>query len=870
MTPQNPPKLLLRFFRWFCHQKLRDAIEGDLMELYYERFAQRGKRKADLKFMIDVLTLCRPGIIRPIKQQEYINPYAMYRSYFIIGWRNLVKKKGYAFINVGGLAVGMAVSMLIGLWIYDEVSFNKMHPDYERIARVVVGGANSSGPFVQWNTAPPFGNEIRNLYGPQFKYVVMSTNRNQDILSVGDNQVTKTGYYAEPGMAEMLSLKMLRGSWSGLQKKEAVFLSASTAKALFGDADPMNKLVTVVDNKQDLVVTGVYEDISSSSDFRDMTFLGTWDQFITTNAWVRRDDWRQNGFRTFVQLADGANLQVASDKIKAIRQNHTTAEDAVFNFKVFLHPMGQWRLYSDLEHGGGRISLIWLYGSIGLFVLLLACINFMNLATARSEKRAREVGIRKSIGSARSQLVGQFFSESFLVTGFAFIVALCLTQLALPFFNQIAEKEIVLPVSNIFFWLAGIGFCLITGLLAGSYPAFYLSSFNAVNVLKGTYMLGRLAVVPRKVLVVVQFTVSITLMVGVIIVFQQIQFGKDRPVGYSREGLIWVNTPTAEIHQHIDVVREELKKSGAVTEIAESLNTVTNVGSVLNGYDWTGAGPDWQSGFPTVGVASEFGKTVGWEFVEGRDFSRDLASDTTAIVLNETAVKYMNLKDPVDKTIKFTLFDKTRSFKVIGVIKDMLMESPFYPVRKTVYMLDNTTHNLVNIRINPQMSALEALPKIETIFKKYDPTTPFDYKFVDEEYARKFSEEELTGKLAFMFAGLAVFISCLGIFGLASFVAEQRAKEISIRKVLGASVGRLWSMLSKDFALLVVISCVIAAPLSWYFMNDWLQQYEYRAPLSWYVFAGTSVGALIITLITVSYQAVKAALANPVKSLKTE
>jgi len=870
MNTPLPPKAMLHFFRWFCHPDLRSAIEGDLMELYHERCMAHGKRRADLRFALDVLTLLRPGIVRNFHKVVYINPYPMYKNYFIIAWRNLVKKKGYAFINIGGLAVGMTVAMLIGLWIYDEVSFNRYHSNYERIARVVVGGENSSGPFVMWNTVPPFGNEMRNLYGSEFKHVVMSTRTLQNILSAGDNTVTKTGYYCEPGIAEMLSLEMLRGSWSGLQKRESILLSASTAKALFGDVDPMGKMVRVVDIGQELAVTGVYKDLPNNSDFSDMTYIGTWDHFVAANAWVRKDDWRQNGFSTFVEIAGGTTMEKISAKIKDIWLNRVSPEDAVFKFRVFLHPMRNWRLYSDLEQGGGRITFVRWYGCIGLFVLLLACINFMNLATARSEKRAREVGIRKSIGSQRGQLVTQFLSESLLIAAFAFVVGLCLTQLALPFFNDVAEKKIVLPLTNVYFWLAGASFCLITGLLAGSYPAFYLSSFNAVKVLKGALSASRSAVTPRRVLVVLQFTVSITLVVSVIIVFQQIQFGKDRPAGYTREGLLWVNTPTGEIHKHIDAVRETLKQSGAVTEIAESRNTVTVVGAVLNGYDWTGTGPDRQSGFPTVWVSSEYGKTVGWEFTQGRDFSRAVASDTAAIVLNETAVKYMNLEDPIGQTIKLTFFDKVSSYKVIGVIKDMLMESPFYNVRKTVYMLDNNTHNLVNIRIDPKMTTTDALAKIEAVFKKYDPATPFQYNFVDDAYAQKFSDEQLTGKLAFMFAGLAIFISCLGIFGLASFVAEQRAKEISIRKVLGASVGRLWRMLSKDFASLVLIACVIAVPLSWYFMDRWLEQYEYRAPLSWYIFAGASAGALLITVLTVSYQSIKAAMANPVKSLKSE
>ncbi len=868
---QKPPQLLLRFFRWFCHPKVLKYIEGDLMELYDERVKEFGKQKADIKFIIDVLLLFRPGIIRPAEGYQNINRYAMYKSYFKIGWRNLTKNKGYAFINIGGLGVGMTVAMLIGLWVYDELSFNKHHQNYDRIAQVLVSGENSSGRFVQWNTSPPFGNEIRNFYGREFEHVLMSSRPGQYILSQGENKLIKTGYYVEPGIAEMLTLKMIKGLGKSLKNKESILLSESVAKTLFGDDDPLNKLLKI-DNKLDVVVTGVYEDIPSNSDFSDMLFIATWDLYVSSNDWIRKHDWRQNGFYTFVQIAEHANMLATSNKIKDVKLNRIDKEEAAFKPQLFLHPMNRWRLYSDLENGSGRIEFVWLYGSIGLFVLLLACINFMNLATARSEGRAKEVGIRKSIGSRRNQLVNQFFCESLLVAALAFIMSICLTQLSLPFFNEVADKKTSIPWSNFSFWLLSLGFTAVTGILAGSYPALYLSSFQPVKVLKGTFKVGRFASVPRKVLVVLQFTVSITLIIGVIIVFQQIEFGKDRPVGYSREGLIWVNTYNREIHSHIDVVREELKTSGMVTEIAESVNTVTNVGFRIGGYEWPGMTPGQQAAFATAWIGHEFGRTVGWKFLEGRDFSRDYASDTAAMVLNETAVKFMNLIDPIGKVVKLTLFDKTNSFKVIGVIEDMLMESPYEPVRKTVYMIDNSAWggSLVNVRIAPRVSTQEALSKIETVFKKYDPSSPFVYTFVDEAYARKFSEEERAGKLAFTFAGLAIFISCLGIFGLASFVAEQRTKEIGIRKILGASISSVWKMLSKEFVMLVIISCLIATPLSYYFMSDWLQQYEYRTTLSWYVFVLAGLSALILTLLTVSYQAVKAAIANPVESLRVE
>ena len=793
----------------------------------------------------------------------------MIKSYLKIGWRHLARNPAYSLINIGGLTVGITVAMLIALWVHDEVTYNTHFINHERIARVVVKGENSSGPFVLWSTAPPFANEIRKLYGDDFEHVLMSSRPADRVLSFDNQVIRKTGYYFEHGVADMLSLKMVEGSRPGLSNKEGILLAASTAKALFGSSGALGKQIAI--DSSALIVTGVYEDLPENTAFHDMQFIASWDSYVSKNPWIRQDDWRQNGFFTFVQLADHADFESASDKIKDIRLNHATAEDAVFKYRVSLHPMDRWQLYSDLENGGGRISIVRLYTAIGIFVLLLACINFMNLSTARSEKRAREVGIRKSIGSPRSQLIYQFFAESLLIVTIAFFVSLLLTRLCLPYFNGIAEKNITIVWNNEYFWLASFAFVLLTGVVSGSYPALYLSSFQPIKVLKGPFRFhGRSATLPRKLLLILQFTVSISLIVGVMVVSRQIQYAKGRPLGYDKDRLISVNVSNDEIHRRIGAVRDELINSGYVAELAQSLNPVTTVAFVMNGFDWTGTGPDLQSGFPTVYVSHDFGKTIGWEFIQGRDFSWDIASDTAAVVLNEAALKYMNLKHPIGKTIRWTIFDRTKTLTVIGVIRDMLMESPYYAIRKTIYMLDTGRGNVVNVRISPNVNVQEAIAKVESVFKKHDPSSPFEFNFVDEQFNRKFGEEENIRKLGSLFAGLALVISCLGVFGLASFMAEQRTKEIAIRKVLGASVGRLWRMLSKDFVILVLISFLIAIPFSWYLMRDWLQQFEYRTQITWSIFFFAGSGTLFVTLAAVSSQAIKAALANPSRNLRAE
>jgi len=519
------------------------------------------------------------------------------------------------------------------------------------------------------------------------------------------------------------------------------------------------------------------------------------------------------------------------------------------------------------------VRMVRLVGIIGLFVLLLACINFMNLSTARSEKRAKEVGIRKTIGSMRKQLLYQFFSESLLVVIISFFLSCLLVSIFLPWFNDLSAKEMSMPLGNPYFWLISIGFIFITGMLAGSYPALYLSSFKPIKVLKGTFRTGRLAAVPRKALVVIQFTVSVALIISTIVVYRQVQFAKDRPVGYTREGVIMMEMRLGDFNGKYDLIRTELLNTGVVAEMSGSMGKVTEVASGNNGFDWKGRDANKEESFGTLGVTYDHGKTIGWQFVSGRDFSRNHATDSSGVIINEAALEYMGLKDPVGETITWKWRENDpRPYTILGVIKDMVMESPYEPIEPTLFFIKplNGGVNWINIKINPAVAVNTALPKIEAVFKKLVPAAPFDYKFVDQDYALKFAAEERISKLSGFFAVLAVLISCLGLFGLATFVAEQRTKEIGVRKVLGASVFNVWRLLSKEFAFLVIISLFIATPIAWYFMNNWLQNYQYRAELAWWIFVAAGMGALIITLLTVSFQAIKAAIANPIKSLRTE
>jgi putative ABC transport system permease protein len=794
----------------------------------------------------------------------------MFKNYFKTAWRNFGKNKMHSFINIAGLSIGMAVAILIGLWMYDELSFNKNFQNYDRITQVFQNVTNN-GEVQTWQNVPyPLAEELRKNYGSDFKHVVMAVNwGDYHVLTVNDKKIKATGGYFENEMPKMFTLKMLRGSWNSLNDPASILLSESAAKAYFGSEDPINKLIKI-DDRPVVKVTGVYKDFPQNSTLKGLNFISTWDFLYNSDEGFRKieDPWRPNFTTLFVQLNNNADIKKVSAKIKDAKLKKVNPQLAKKKPALFLQPMSNWHLYSEFKNGvnvGGAIQYVRMFGIIGVFVLLLACINFMNLSTARSEKRAKEVGIRKTVGSLRRQLIMQFFSESLLTVAFAFALSLFLVQLTLRFFNEVADKQMFILWSNPFFWLISIGFIFFTALIAGSYPAFYLSSFKPVKVLKGTFKAGRFAAIPRKVLVVLQFTVSVTLIIGTIIVYQQIQFAKNRPVGYTRDGLVSIPINN-EIHDHFNAVKDELIQTRTIVSIAESLSPTTGVWNSSSGFSWQGKDPNLSIDFGNVSVSYDYGKTIGWHIKAGRDFSRDFATDTSAFILNEAAVHYMGLKNPVGETMTWW----GRPFRVIGVINDMIMESPYDAPRPIIYNLSTESGNVAIIKINPAISAKDALSKIEPVFKKFNPDQPFEYQFVDEDYAKKFGNEERIGKLANFFAILAIAISCLGLFGLTSFVAEQRKKEIGVRKVLGASVFNVWNLLSKDFIMLVIISFLIAVPVSYYFMHNWLQNYQYRTQLSWWIFAAAGIGSLLITVLVVSFQAIKAAIANPVMSLRTE
>ena len=782
----------------------------------------------------------------------------------------MLHNKVYSALNIVGLAAGMAVALIIALWVFNQYSYDKFLPNYNQLYQVEINFTDPhEGEHTQQAVSLPIADVLRKDY-PEVKYVAESDWMGQHDLLVGNKKLYMNGAAIGSDFLKMFQYPLIKGNVNSVFKDAySIVLTESTAKALFGDADPMDKTIRI-DNQHDVKVTGVMKDVPKNSSLQ-FSYLLPFSYSEQTQDWMKnaRTTYYNNSFQMFVQLRDGTDYAKLAPKIRDIVYKGGPKMRPAKPV-VLLHPLKYWHLYSDFKNGkevGGFIDYVRMFSIIGALVLLIACINFMNLSTARSEKRAREVGVRKAIGSQRKDLIFQFLTESVLITFVAFLLCVLFVQFVIPSFNTLTGDEISIPYGNPVFWCIMITYVLATGLLAGSRPAFYLSSFNPVKVLKGSIQVGKAASLPRKVLVVLQFTCSIALIISTVIVYQQIQYAKDRPTGYSSARLMTTDM-SGDLGNNYDALKNELLQSGMVESVAKASSPMTGIYMHTGVEKWPGQGAgELGINVGGVSVSDNYFKTVGMKLLQGRDFSTNWSADTSNIIINEAAVRRMGLKNPIGQVITYDNINGPS--RIIGVVKDALMESPFTPVEPAVFN-HGRGGNFVIYRLSPNVKTQQAIEKITRIFNSYNPAYPYIYQFVDEEYNHKFNLEVLVGKLAGVFAGLAIFISCLGLFGLAAYVAEQRTKEIGVRKVLGASVAQVWLLLSKDFIMLVLISCVIASPVALYFLSNWLQKYNYRITIGPGVFILSAIVAIIITLATISFQAIKAALTNPVKSLRSE
>ena len=791
----------------------------------------------------------------------------MFKNYLLFALRQLRKNRGYTLINVVGLAMGIAVALVIGIWITGEVAVDKSYPDRSRIVEIMQDqrpkGTPPGSPITYReltvsSAVEPF---LQKSYKDIFAETAMFEWPGDGLLVNGDKSIIRQGSWAEHTFPTIFGYHFLSGNAESLSDPSTAVISRSTAIALYGTENALGK--TFKYNSQ-LVFTvgGVYADLPQTSSFYDIGFFMPITNKLMDGL-THNTDFNNHGCRIFARLAGNTTAEGATARIHELCTpfvNHNIETYTVLPFdELYLHYDA-----SDVA-GSGRIGFVRLIGIIGVFVLLLACINFMNLSTARSEKRAREVGIRKTLGSLRGQLIGQFLGESLLVAFFAFVLAIGLTMPSLPAFSQLSGKPMTLPWTSPIFWALSLAITAITGLLAGSYPAFYLSGFRPVRVLKGTFNAGKGAGLSRKVLVVAQFSISLSLIIGTVVVFRQIQYAKDRPVGYDRAGLINIPINTDSLDRHYESFRTSLLNTGVVANVANS-STLLTAFYQNNFMEWSGMTEEQKSiSFRDIEVNADFGPTIGWTVLRGRDFSRAYRTDSTAAIVNEEGARALGFKNPIGKTFRL----ENKDYTIIGVTKDMISNSPYDKIQPAAF-LGHGGHSVDIIRIKPGTPIRTALTAIEAVYKQYSPSSPFIYQFNDDDYAQKFVTETHIGNLASVFSGLAILISCLGLFGLASFVAEQRTKEIGVRKVLGARVVNLWALLSGDFLKLVILSCLVSMPLSYFFMSKWLQNYTLHTSLPLWIFVAAGAGILSITLATVSYQALKAALMNPVKSLRTE
>jgi len=790
----------------------------------------------------------------------------MIKNYLKIAWRNILNNKVYSLLNILGLAAGMAVALVIGLWVNYQYSYDRNLPEYGQLYQVW-RNFNSNGETLTFSsTSLKLADALRNNI-PEIENVAESDWMGSHGLKVDNRKFYLPGAQIGSAFLTMFQYPFIEGNAkTALQDPYSIVLTESTAKALFGNDNPLDKTVRV-DDQHDLKVTGVLKDLPANSSFQ-FKYVIPFSYFEQTHSSVkmsRTEGFGANGYQLFVKLKPGISYAQVEPKIIDIEKSEPESVNAR-NSKVILHPLKNWHLYNQFKNGvasGGFIDYVHTFTIIGLLVLVIACINFINLSTARSEKRAKEVGVRKAIGSLRKDLIYQFLIESTLVTFISFLCCIIMVILALPLFNSLTNTSIAIPFGSITFWLAMIGCVLLVAVLAGGKPAFYLSSFNPVKVLKGSITGGKSKSLSRQILVVTQFSCSIALIISTVIIYQQVRFAKDRPTGYSIDRLMATDM-NSDLDHNYTALKNELLQSGLVQSMTTATTPATDVNSHGDIDQWPGKLPGETVEMGYIGISDDYFKTLGMKLIAGRDFINGAKSDTSNVILNEAAVKRLRLKDPVNQIMTIG----KQQVRIVGVVKDALMISPFAPADPSLFY-PSAGDNMI-YRLSANVPTHEAIEKVTAIFNKYDPGFPYGYRFVDEDYNSKFQLEVLIGKLSGIFAGLAIFISCLGLFGLAAYVAEQRTKEIGIRKVLGATIAQVWLLLSKDFILLVLISCLIASPIAYYFLQNWLLKYDYRISIGPGVFVVSALLAITITLITISFQAVKAALMNPVRSLKSE
>lgn len=789
----------------------------------------------------------------------------MFRLNFKIAIRNLWKNKGYTLINVGGLAIGLASCMVLLLYVAYEWGYDKQSKNYEN-TYVVFNHQKSSSGINSHNTTPgdALSNEIRAKV-PGVANVSHFSYAEEHLISFENNSFKKLGIYADTSFAQIMDYTFLKGNPAkALREVNSVILTQKMAKSLFGNEDPINKVVKF-ENQEPLKVEAVIADLPKNSSIQ-FDYLMSWTLFNEHNPGLFGHGWGNNYCQTIVQLQGKQFFTQADAIIHGLYKANVESDLTQFG----LQPIGKWHLYGEFVNGksvGGKIDQVQIFLLLAFCILLIACVNFMNLSTARSEKRAKEVGVRKAIGSSRRSLMGQFMLESLLLSILGMVVAFVLIEISLPYFNSLLKIELLIDYKDWQFWSALFGLTLLTGVIAGSYPAFYLSSFEPIQVLKGFKMTGSATLSIRQVLVVFQFVFAACLIICTAVIYQQLNFIKNKSIGYNKNNLVEIELqgPLLKNEKKINLIKDQLLKSGAVSSVSFFGTSVTQGGFNTFGVDWQGKNKKEQILFNMRSTGNDFVKTMGTEMIAGREFSARYI-DTSNVMVNETAIKTMGLKNPVGAVINLG----GEPLTIIGVMKDFVMESPYKQAKPILFYQNTNYYKVMLVRLNPSENLTASMQKINSVVESINPGFPVGAKFADDNFEEKFQNEKLVGTVANWFGSFAIFISCLGLLGLALFMAEQRKKEISIRKVLGASNFNIVTLLNKDFIKLVAIANLIAFPLAYIMINNWLSTYDYRVAISFLPFAIALSLSLIIAILTVSVQSFKVAKANPVDALKYE
>lgn len=791
----------------------------------------------------------------------------MIRNYLKIAFRSLFKNRLYSILNVLGLSVGFAAALTIAFWIENQLGFDTYNRNYDRVGTLQKNLLYNGNINTTQSNPIPLAAALRNEYGQYFDEVVVSSFGGEKALKYKESSVIKRGYFMEKGGDKILDLQMVKGSPNFPLDPTSVLISEKTASALFGTENPVSQIVNF-DNKGNLKVVGVYKDFPANSTFRNVDFYADFEAFANMEDWVENSKtlWSESSFPIYVKLAPNADFKIVSKAIAKVLQPHT---DDKSQPEIFIHPMSKWRLYPAFENGkpvGSGLTSLIIFATIGVFILLLAIINFVNLVTARASIKAKEIGVRKAIGSSRKGILQMVYAEVAVLVFIGGISGLFLTHFFVVWVNTLTTIKIEINLTDPLFIAKFFCALIIITLISGIYPALYLSSFSPIKILKGLKIGSGKEVLLRKSLVVFQFTISVMMLLAMIVISQQLKHGMNRPLGYDKNRLIQIQKNTPGLRGHFWAMREQLLASGAVEEMAEMNTPLAENWHNQSGINWRGKPQNSSESFAEVIVTPEFGKTVNWKILDGRDFSRKFKTDTATVILNKSAAKLIGFKKPLNEYIEYS----GNRYRVIGIAEDIIFDSPYDNAQPTVFFMRLANAPFITLKLSQNLSANEAVNRIEKVVKSFDPEAALNIKFADQELELKFWRERRALEMISVFTFVAIFICCLGLFGLATFTAERRTKEIGIRKVLGASVINITGLLSKDFLKLVLIGIAIASPIAYYFMSQWLLGFVYRIELQWWIFAAAGSMAVLIAFLTVGYQSIKAALMNPVKSLKTE